>query len=92
MEFLNKADSYHGIWAHWMDGATGKTIPFSRKDDGADLVESAFMFEGLLAAHQYFTHDNPTENRIRGLINTLWHQAEWDWFTRGGEDVLYWHW
>ena len=43
------------------------------------------MFEGLLAAHQYFTHDNPTENRIRGLINTLWHQAEWDWFTRGGE-------
>mgnify|MGYP005932156111 CR=1 FL=1 len=92
VEFLNKADSYHGIWAHWMDGATGKTIPFSRKDDGADLVESAFMFEGLLAAHQYFTHDNPTENRIRGLINTLWHQAEWDWFTRGGEDVLYWHW
>lgn len=55
VEFLNKADSYHGIWAHWMDGATGKTIPFSRKDDGADLVESAFMFEGLLAAHQYLT-------------------------------------
>jgi len=92
VEFLNKADSYHGIWAHWMDGATGKTIPFSRKDDGADLVESAFMFEGLLAAHQYFDRDTPTENRVRGLINSLWHQAEWDWFTRGGEDVLYWHW
>ena len=26
VEFLNKADSYHGIWAHWMDGATGKTM------------------------------------------------------------------
>ena len=37
-----------------MNGKTGKTIPFSRKDDGADIVESAFMFEGLLAAHQYF--------------------------------------
>ena len=50
-------DSYHGMWPHWMNGKTGKTIPFSRKDDGADIVESAFMFEGLLAAHQYFTKD-----------------------------------
>lgn len=85
-------DSYHGFWAHWIDGETGKTIPFSRKDDGADLVESAFLFEGLLAAHQYFTQNNPTENQIRGIINQLWRQAEWNWFTQGGQDVLYWHW
>ena len=31
-------DSYHGMWAHWMNGKTGKTIPFSRKDDGADII------------------------------------------------------
>ena len=74
-----------------MNGKTGKTIPFSRKDDGADIVESAFMFEGLLAAHQYFTKDNPTENRIRGIINNLWRQAEWNFFTQG-QDVMYWHW
>ena len=84
-------DSYHGMWAHWMNGKTGKTIPFSRKDDGADIVESAFMFEGLLAAHQYFTKDNPTENRIRWIINNLWRQAEWNFFTQG-QDVMYWHW
>ena len=84
-------DSYHGMWAHWMNGKTGKTIPFSRKDDGADIVESAFMFEGLLAAHQYFTKDNPTENRIRGIINNLWRQAEWNFFY-SGQDVMYWHW
>ena len=82
-------DSYHGMWAHWMNGKTGKTIPFSRKDDGADIVESAFMFEGLLAAHQYFTKDNPTENRIRGIINNLWRQAEWNLFYSGTRcDVL----
>ena len=74
-----------------MNGKTGKTIPFSRKDDGADIVESAFMFEGLLAAHQYFIKDNPTENRIRGMINNLWRQAEWNFFTQG-QDVMYWHW
>lgn len=94
VRFLNdkNTDSYHGMWAHWMNGKTGKTIPFSRKDDGADIVESAFMYEGLLAAHQYFTKDNPTERSIRGIINGLWRQAEWDFFTKGGEDALYWHW
>lgn len=85
-------DSYHGMWAHWINGTTGKTIPFSRKDDGADIVESAFMFEGLIAAHQYFMKDNPVENQIRGLINGLWRQAEWNFFTQGGQDALYWHW
>ena len=94
VSFLNdkNTDSYHGIWAHWINGQNGETISFSRKDDGADLVESAFMFEGLLAAHQYFNKDNQVERRIRALINDLWRQAEWNWFTKGGEDVLYWHW
>src|SRR4249920_2762384 len=32
INFLLKANSYHGAFPHWMDGATGKTIPFSRKD------------------------------------------------------------
>lgn len=93
LTFLDKkADSFHGIWPHWMNGETGQTIRFSRKDDGADLVESAFMFEGLLASHQYFSNNSPKENNIRGIINRFWRQAEWDWFTKGGEDVLYWHW
>jgi hypothetical protein len=40
VKFLAKADSYHGVFPHWLNGGTGKTIPFSRKDDGADLVET----------------------------------------------------
>jgi hypothetical protein len=40
VDFLLKADSYHGAFPHWMNGTTGKTIPFSRKDDGADIVET----------------------------------------------------
>jgi hypothetical protein len=93
LNFLNKdAQHYRGIWPHWMNGATGETIPFSRKDDGADLVESAFMFEGLLAAHQYFTKDNREERQIRSLINKLWREAEWNFFTRNDEDILFWHW
>src|SRR5215217_1731968 len=90
--FLTKADSYHGVFPHWLNGATGKTIPFSRKDDGADLVESSFLFQGLLTAKQYFNANNAVEQELRNKITWLWDEVEWDWFTRGGEEVLYWHW
>lgn len=90
--FLSKADHYHGIFAHWLNGSTGKTIPFSRKDDGADIVESSYLFQGLLCARQYFNNATPAEERLRNTINWLWNEAEWDWFTQGGRNVLYWHW
>ncbi|MFA4871160.1 MAG: glucoamylase family protein [Pedobacter sp.] len=90
--FLTKADSYHGVFPHWLNGATGKTIPFSRKDDGADLVESSFLFQGLLTAKQYFNANNAVEQELRNKITWLWDEVEWDWFTKGGEEVLYWHW
>ena len=92
INFLLKADSYHGVFPHWMNGATGKTIPFSRKDDGADLVETAYLFQGLLCARQYFTADNKTEEDLRNSIGWMWDDIEWDWFTKGGQEVLYWHW
>ncbi len=91
VNFLLKAESYHGVFPHWMDGATGKTIPFSRKDDGADLVESSYLFQGLLCARQYFTGDNLTERELRNRINWMWPDIEWNWFTQG-QEVLYWHW
>jgi hypothetical protein len=92
VSFLSKANSYHGVFPHWMNGATGQTIPFSRKDDGADLVESSYLFQGLLCARQYFTSDNQVEKDLRNRINWLWNDIEWNWFTKGGEEVLYWHW
>ena len=92
VNFLLKANSYHGAFPHWMDGATGKTIPFSRKDDGADLVETSYLFQGLLCARQYFNGDNKTERELRNRINWLWPDIEWNWFTNGGQEVLYWHW
>jgi len=51
--FLETCDRFHGAWPHWLDGNTGNTIPFGTKDDGGDLVETAFMLEGLLTIRQY---------------------------------------
>jgi hypothetical protein len=82
---------YHGIYPHFMNGRTGATIPFSRKDDGGDLVESSYLFMGLLCARHYFNRETPEEMRLRADITNLWREAEWNWYTRGRQ-LLYWHW
>ncbi|MFO1207797.1 MAG: glucoamylase family protein [Amaricoccus sp.] len=92
LRFLLKADSYHGIWPHFLNGDTGRTIPFSRKDDGADLVETSFLLAGLLCARQFFDGADEAEARVRSAIDWLWQEAEWSWHTQDGRNVLYWHW
>lgn len=91
LTFLSeKADRFHGVFPHWLNGTTGKVIPFSEKDNGGDLVETAFLMQGLLTVARYF--DREDEADIRGTVDALWRAVEWDWYTRGGQDVLYWHW
>jgi hypothetical protein len=92
VDFLKKADRYHGAWSHWIDGQTGKTKPFSPKDNGADIVETAFLIQGLLTAKQYLIDGNEAEKRLSAEIDTLWRDVNWSWFTKNGEDVIYWHW
>jgi len=92
VRFLAKASSYHGVFPHFLNGETGRTIPFSRKDDGGDLVETSFLIMGLLCARQYFGGDDPIETELRQRIDTLWREVEWDWHRRDGSSVLYWHW
>jgi hypothetical protein len=92
LRFLLKADSYHGIWPHFLNGDTGRTVPFSRKDDGSDLVETSFLLMGLLCARQFFDGPEEAEARVRAAIDWLWREAEWSWHTQGGRNVLYWHW
>lgn len=92
VDFLAQADRFHGAWPHWINGTTGHVVPFSSNDNGADLVETSYMIEGLLTARQYLDSNNATEDSIITKIDTLWHQVEWDWFTQNGQNVLYWHW
>ena len=86
-----KAERFHGAFSHWLDGQTGKAIAFSTKDNGADLVETALLVQGLLAVQQYFNLDNPTESAIRQKITAIWEAVEWDWFINSS-NALFWHW
>ena len=93
VSFLDeKATRYHGAFAHWIHGETGATIPFSTYDNGADLVETSLLFQGLLPARQYFDSPSLEENKLRDDITKLWEEIEWDWFQKDNEKVLYWHW
>ncbi len=92
VNFLERADRFHGAWPHWMDGETGKVYPFGKKDNGGDLVETAFLVQGLLTVAEYFNGESDKEKQLVAKINKLWEEVEWDWYTKNGEDVLYWHW
>ncbi|MEI7725207.1 MAG: glucoamylase family protein [Bacteroidota bacterium] len=91
LTFLETCDRYHGVWPHWINGTTGKTIAFSTNDNGADLVETSYMVEGLMTMHQYLDAAVPAEQTLAGRIDVLTDAVEYDWFTRG-QNVLYWHW
>lgn len=92
--FLEKADKFHGAVSHFIDGPTGKVEPFfGARDNGGDLVETSFLFQGLLAAHQYFNKETDHEKQIRKSIDTLWKNIEWNWYKRYKDSpYLYWHW
>src|SRR5690554_6660463 len=92
VSFLAEADRFHGVWPHWLHGDTGKVKPFGNDDDGGDLVEAAFLMQGLIAVREYYKDGNEQEKGIAEKIDQLWREMEWDWYTKGGEDVLYWHW
>ncbi|OGC06344.1 hypothetical protein A2V82_16265 [candidate division KSB1 bacterium RBG_16_48_16] len=86
---------YHGAWSHWIDGTTGATIPFSRYDDGGDLVETAYLVQGILTIRQYFNLNNPVENEIRTRATQLWESVDWNWYRRMPQtngNKIFWHW
>lgn len=90
LTFLENADTYHGAYSHWYLNS-GTTEAFGTMDDGGDIVETAFLIQGLLINRQYFSEDNSEENDIRSRITTIWENVEWDWYTQGNKSIT-WHW
>jgi hypothetical protein len=89
---LTRATRYHGAFPHFLNPRTGATIPFGPLDDGGDLVETSFLCMGLLCARQYFDRDCPSEGAVRAQATLLWEEVDWNWYTQGGQAMLYWHW
>jgi hypothetical protein len=94
VSFLSKpeTDRFHGAFSHWLNGSTGKVIPFSAKDNGGDLVETAFLMQGLLTVKEYFKNGNAEEQVMCETIQELYQSVEWSWYHKDNENVLNWHW
>lgn len=91
LNFLEDADRFHGAWPHWLNGTNGSVKPFSSMDDGGDLVETAFLAQGLICIKEYFKNGTEEEKALTDKADVLWNGIEWNWYTQG-QDVLYWHW
>ena len=87
----NTAQTFHGAYPHWLNGTTGAVIPFSTKDNGADLVETSYLMQGLLCARQFFNAAG-AEATLRADINIIYNRVEWNWFRNGEQNTLFWHW
>jgi len=91
LNFLQNADRFHGAWSHWINGSDGKVIPFSLDDDGGDLVETAYLSQGLICIKEYFKNGTTEEKALANKADLLWKGVEWTWYTQN-QNVLYWHW
>ena len=87
-----ETDKFHGAFPHWLNGTSGKIIPFGANDNGGDLVETSYLMQGLLTVNEYFNNGSPEEISLCDSIRKLWENVEWDWYRKNSENVLYWHW
>ncbi|NMH26962.1 beta-glucosidase [Flavobacterium sp. SE-s28] len=92
LTFLENADRFHGAWSHWIDGNTGNVVPFGTADNGGDLVETSFMCQALICVREYFKNGTTEEQALATKADELWKGVDWQWYTRGGQNALWWHW
>ena len=85
--FLETADRFDGVFPHFFSGATGRVLPFMRGDDGGDLVETAFLMTGLLAAAEYFAE----ERELAWRLAALYEAVDWAAHVRPSDGGLMWH-
>ncbi|MFA5819596.1 MAG: glucoamylase family protein [Bacteroidales bacterium] len=85
-------DKFHGAYPHWLNGSSGKVYPFSSKDNGGDLVETAFLMQGLLTVKEYFINGSSDEKAMCDTIQKIWENVDWSWYRRNNQNRLFWHW
>lgn len=92
-DYLEEAPKFNGAFPHFYNARTNGVYSMFRMDTGADIVETSFLMNGLLAARQFFSGANEQESMLRDKINTLWENVDWNHHTKNGaENMLFWHW
>jgi hypothetical protein len=85
----NKAAKFKGVFPHYINGITGAIVADGQLD-GYDVVETSLLMMGLLTARQYFDAPSASETQLRQDITTLYENVEWNYFTNGNQNSLFW--
>lgn len=72
MDYLKKIERFEGAWSHWYFGDTGKVKAFSEKDNGGDIVETAFLAQALIVVREYFKAGNNQQKIVAKAADNLW--------------------
>lgn len=76
-DFLATAEKHNGVLPHFIDSRTGRANHFVESENGGNIVETAFLMVGLLAARQYFSAPAMDQVALRDKINTLYGAVDW---------------
>ncbi len=92
LQSLSSVERFYGAFPHFVHAQTLTILPFGRRDDGADLVETSLFLQGLICAREYFAGQASDETAFRASVDQIMQGVEWSWFTRKKHGPLYWHW
>ena len=93
IEALRKITRYRGGFPHFVKASDLNSVPLVPMDDGADLVETALLVQGLICAREYFDEKTRVEDNIRQQVDEIVTAIEWSGFVHpGARPSLFWHW
>lgn len=74
---------YRGLYYHFLNYETGTRF----KDVELSTIDTALLMAGVLTAQSYFDEEDPEEQRIRALADSLYRRVEWDWAMNGNSTM-----
>jgi hypothetical protein len=67
---------YRGFFYHFLDMETGERF----RTNELSTIDTSLLLGGVLFAQSYFDRDDPGENEIRALADSLYRRVEWPFF------------
>ena len=66
---------YKGFFYHFLDMNTGY------RTGGSELssIDTGLLLAGIVFAKEYFSNDDPVENNIRNLSDSIYYRVDWQW-------------
>jgi len=87
-ENASGTSGYRGFFYHFLQYGSGTRY----RQVELSTIDTGLLMAGILACQSYFNGNNPTEQAIRKLADSLFLRVEWDWAMNGQNHMsMGWH-